>query len=207
MRPPTLIPRPETEAWTLHLAQKAEPSSTRSTPLRILDLFTGSGCIALLLLNTWPRGSAFAIGVEISPAAVQLARENARLSKLADRFQVIQGDLTQHINLRGRFDVITANPPYIPAKDYEKLPKSVKDWEDKAALRGSGIDGLGFYRRFLALARNLLEPGGQLAVEVGRGQAPMVKKMVKEAAFIHVKTWNDQWNVPRAIFAGRSPNL
>lgn len=160
-RPPVLIPRPETEEWTLRLADLLKP--TRRNPVSILDLCTGSGCIPLLLCRVWPAGSVRAYGVDISRDAIQLARDNARLcNTLVDdgdgtssaqkrvtldrnSFTPILADI-RHTHfltipaLHPPFDVITSNPPYIPLEDYKNLSPSVKDWEDPRALIGDPVE-------------------------------------------------------------------
>jgi release factor glutamine methyltransferase len=136
VRRPTLIPRPETEEWACRLAALLKPAP----PARILDLCTGSGCIPLLLLDALPV--ARANGVDLAPEAVALATENAALHGLANRFQATQGNLfdaafaERWVASHGQADLITSNPPYIPAAELRALEKGVLDWEDERALLG-----------------------------------------------------------------------
>lgn len=136
MRPPTLIPRPETEEWACRLAGLLKPAP----PTRILDLCTGSGCVPLLLLNALPAAKASA--VDLAPEAVALASENAALHGLTSRFEAFQGDLfaaafaESWVAAHGQADLITSNPPYIPASELRALDQSVLDWEDERALLG-----------------------------------------------------------------------
>lgn len=147
VRPPILIPRPETEEWAIHLASLLHP--TPSTPpgrrLRILDLCTGTGCIPLLLCASLPAGTVQARGVDILPEAVELARENASLlEKEANTFEVIQRDVFSEGSLEEMMgqggwvnpDVLTSNPPYIPRDEMLKLDKSVSEYESHLALAG-----------------------------------------------------------------------
>ncbi|KAI0703385.1 S-adenosyl-L-methionine-dependent methyltransferase [Cerioporus squamosus] len=155
VRPPVLIPRPETEDWTLRLAESLTPSPAR--PFKTLDLCTGTGCIPLLLCHLWPPGSVHATAVDISPDAIQLATENAALCGITTRedastqplatpqpkntFTPITADLmhpefTKQARLEPPYDLITSNPPYIPKAEYDALPASVKDHEDVRALLG-----------------------------------------------------------------------
>ncbi|KAM5532851.1 hypothetical protein V8D89_013492 [Ganoderma adspersum] len=182
VRRPVLIPRPETEDWTIALAESFSPSHTR--PLKVLDLCTGTGCIPLLLCHLWQPGSAHATGVDISTDAIKLATENAALcgipplaSPLAEgqarnTFTAVLGDLMhptfiQEIHLQPPYDLITSNPPYIPRVEYEELPASVRDFEDVRALLGETpghsvpdaelpdtdrAKGLVFYHRIVSLA-------------------------------------------------------
>ena len=158
MRPPVLIPRPETEDWTIRLAELLSPPPSSTRPLKVLDLCTGSGCIPLLLCHLWPPGTAHATGVDISPSAIQLASDNAALCNIPLRtdsgpnaqrpieqkqntFAPVLADLAsptfaQDARLEPPYDLITSNPPYIPRDEYERLPASVKDFEDERALLG-----------------------------------------------------------------------
>lgn len=160
-RPPVLIPRPETEDWTIRLSRRVRPAKPDS-PLTLLDLCTGSGCIALLLCKLWPPGTVRAWGIDISADAVQLARDNAKLCELEatlplppgesptasrsarNTFEPLRADMRdpafvhklKSAGLCPPFNVITSNPPYIPRQEYENLPTSVRDYEDVRALLG-----------------------------------------------------------------------
>ncbi|KAI0780084.1 S-adenosyl-L-methionine-dependent methyltransferase [Fomes fomentarius] len=137
VRRPVLIPRPETEDWALRLADLLAP------PMRMLDLCTGTGCIPLLLCHLWPAGSVHATGVDISEAAIQLAKENAHLCGIPNRntFTPVLADLmhanfAKHARLEPPYDLITSNPPYIPQHEYDALDRSVREYEDVRALLG-----------------------------------------------------------------------
>lgn len=169
----TLIPRPDTEILVEAVLQrlKAGPDSN----LRLADIGTGSGAICLSLLNYLPQLQA--VTVDISPGAIEVARENAAALGVAERIEFFQGDLLEPIKDR-RFAAIVSNPPYIPQGDVLTLAQDVKDYEPMTALDG-GADGLDFYRRLLQEAPDLLEPEGFLAVEVGIGQAQVLVEMAK----------------------------
>ncbi|TBU47633.1 S-adenosyl-L-methionine-dependent methyltransferase [Dichomitus squalens] len=235
VRPPVLIPRPETEDWTIRLASLLTPSPAR--PLKVLDLCTGSGCIPLLLCHLWPPGSAHATGVDVSPAAVRLATDNAALCGIPppslgpdaargpppapalpqkNTFTALLADLTRPTfahdpRLAPPYDLLTANPPYIPRAQYERLPASVRDFEDVRALLGEtpecadGSTGLGFYYRIAELvgAHGLLRRGGgTLALEVGDGQAGDVVRIVEGRARVsEIDVWRDPWGKARVVFA------
>ncbi|KIJ67986.1 hypothetical protein HYDPIDRAFT_173701 [Hydnomerulius pinastri MD-312] len=217
-RPPTLIPRPETEDWTLRLASTLSPSSSR--PLSVLDLCTGSGCIPLLLCHLWPPGSARAFGVDISPDAIRLATDNAArchipihtTSNLRNVFTPVLGDLRDpgltH-SIEPPFDVVTSNPPYIPKREYDELSPSVKHYEDPRALLGDppgskGQDGLSFYHLIAAfLARKgILRDGAAVALEVGHDQAEAVESILHQSAGLrNTEIWRDPWEKKRVVFA------
>ncbi|KAJ7703010.1 S-adenosyl-L-methionine-dependent methyltransferase [Mycena rosella] len=214
-RPPVLIPRPETEHWTIRLAELLHPTATPARPLSVLDLGTGTGCIPLLLCHLLPAGSVRAYGVDISPDAVNLAAENAALCGLSapadpsrNSFQPIQASFLDpnfpHLNLgvAPPFDLITSNPPYISWPEYVRLPPSVSHYEDPKALFG-GPDGLDFYHAIAALvARNdFLNPGAVVVVEVGDGQADSVQRIFKATAQMNTEIWLDPWKKMRTVIA------
>ncbi|KAG2150934.1 S-adenosyl-L-methionine-dependent methyltransferase [Suillus clintonianus] len=221
-RPPTLIPRPETEHWTLQLADLLTPTPAR--PLTVLDLCTGTGCIPLLLCHLWPPGSTRAYGVDISQDAIRLATDNAarcniplsHASSLApysqNVFIPVLGDLRNpdvFKRVLPPFDVITANPPYIPKREYDELPISVKNYEDPAALLGDPPgseeqDGLTFYRLIAQLLaqKGMLREGSIVALEVGQGQADAVEAILQQSAGLRkTQVWKDPWNVKRVVLA------
>ncbi|KAH7911994.1 S-adenosyl-L-methionine-dependent methyltransferase [Hygrophoropsis aurantiaca] len=218
-RSPTLIPRPETEDWTMRLANVISPTSNR--PISILDICTGSGCIPLLLCHLWPPGSTRAYGVDISPAAIRLSIDNAAKCEIpapthiSERFSrntflpVLHDifDADFWTSLHPPFDVVTSNPPYIPHHEYEQLPASVKDHEDPKALLGdppgsSNQDGLSFYEHiaFLIGQKGILKDNGVVALEVGQGQADAVEKILhKTSGLRKTEIWKDPWDKHRVV--------
>ena len=169
-----LIPRPETEELAQMVVKSAEEGQS------VLDLCTGSGAIAISVykelekLNRKVRMTA----VDISADALELAKENAELNEADVLF--IQSDLFSR--LRGRFDIIVSNPPYIPTQEIETLQREVKSFEPRLALDGGG-DGLDIYRRIAADASKYLNRGGMLIMEVGEGEAEKVVKLFKGSAY------------------------
>ncbi|CAE6398057.1 unnamed protein product [Rhizoctonia solani] len=228
-RPPTLIPRPETEYWTLRLAQILRDHASKDNPLRVLDLCTGTACIPLLLCNSLPPRTISALGIDVSVAAVELADENISHCGFNDpggntvrveRLDIFAQDFVQSLKQQATnwepFDVLTSNPPYIPRQEYDKLSHTVRSFEDALALLGevpSSADvlpcqtvhdqlGLAFYVRIMSLLQNqnLVRPGGHVALEVGQGQARSVEKMILPfARQTHV--WTDPWGVERVVYA------
>ncbi len=164
-----LIPRPETEL-IVETALGLHPAGSR--PLRFLDLGTGSGCILLALLSERPL--ARGVGVDISHAALEVARDNARRLALASRCDFVCGDWGRAI--AATFDLIVANPPYIDNTSLACLNREIRDFEPQRALRG-GVDGLD---AFSAVGRDLgrmLAADGRAIVEVGDGQAGRVETL------------------------------
>ncbi len=165
-----LIPRPETEEMVMMAVGAAEDNSN------ILDLCTGSGAIAIATYKELQKKgkSCKMTAVDISKEALELAKENAELNGADVLF--IQSNLFTRI--RGRFDLIITNPPYIPSAEIEGLQAEVKDYEPRLALDG-GEDGLDFYRQIAANASKYINRGGLLIMEVGVGEAHEVVKLFK----------------------------
>lgn len=161
--PETLIPRGDSE--TLIEAVLA----LGIAPTRILDLGTGTGCLLLAALSEFP--SALGIGVDVHPGAAALAARNARRNGMGDRAAFLVGDWAE--SLRGPFDVVLANPPYIESAAIAGLMPEVARHEPWLALDG-GPDGLEAYRMILRDLPRILAPGGHAVLELGQGQAPAV---------------------------------
>jgi release factor glutamine methyltransferase len=178
--PGVLIPRPESE----HVVEAALSFARahQLTSPSILDLCTGCGAIALALAANLPDAEIWA--ADLSPQALQYAQDNARSLNLADKIHFLQGDLWQP--LRGlRFDIITANPPYVSAGEWRELAQEVKGYEPQTALLG-GNDGLDVIRAIIAEAAGYLR-GGLLAVELGAGQAAAALQAAEQAGgFAHI---------------------
>ena len=158
--PDVLIPRPETEElvdWAAHFFNPA-------APLKILDLCTGSGCIALALAAQLPHACVTA--VDISPRALQVARHNAERLKLQEKITFIESDLWE--NVQGDFDIIVSNPPYIPSGDLPGLMREVQA-EPALALDG-GPDGLQLTRQIIRRAGRFTHAGSILGLELCQGQ-------------------------------------
>jgi release factor glutamine methyltransferase len=164
----TLVPRPETETVVEAALAAIDAGGPRSRELRIADLGTGSGALILALLSELPNG--FGIGTDTSFKALVTARYNARSLALT-RARFIACDMAAA--LRGPFDAIVSNPPYVASGDIATLAPDVRDFDPHLALDG-GTDGLDFYRAIAAAAPALLAPGGVLVVELGIGQAEPV---------------------------------
>ena len=167
----TLIPRPDTEILVQCAVDflRARAAEGRDD-LALADIGTGTGAIALSVLH-YTEGTR-ADAVDISPAAAEVARENAERLNLTERIEIHEGDLT--VPLAGcSYDVILSNPPYIPTADIATLMPEVRSYEPHLALDG-GTDGLNIYRRLMADAPALLKEGGAIAVEVGIDEAAAV---------------------------------
>ena len=161
VEPGVLIPRPETEVL---VDEALRAISAIDGPL-VLDLCTGSGCVALSIAQEAPTARVWA--VDLSPQACVCTEANSERLRLSERVRVAEGDLFGALpeELRGRFDLVVANPPYIPSADVALLPAEVGRFEPVLALDG-GEDGLAVARRIWAEARDWLRPGGTIALEL-----------------------------------------
>jgi release factor glutamine methyltransferase len=168
----TLIPRPDSET----LIEAAVEAFTAEPPKSILDLGTGTGCLLLAALHEFP--DAHGIGVDRSPEAIALAQRNAAMLGLNDRAAFLVGNWGAAV--RGQFDVILSNPPYIPASDIPGLMPDVAGFEPRSALDG-GSDGLDAYRSIIPGIPALLTGGGCAVLELGRGQAEPVTALANAA--------------------------
>jgi release factor glutamine methyltransferase len=191
----TLVPRPETETVVEAALAAIERRGARSRPLRIADLGTGSGAILLALISELPQ--AFGIGSDVSTAALAVARDNATRLGLR-RTSFVACDMAAA--LRGPFDLIVCNPPYIASGDISGLAPEVRDFDPRAALDG-GPDGLNSYRLIAGAAPALLAPDGLLIVELGAGQADAVAALFAAAGLAPARPRADLSGVPRALCA------
>jgi len=193
-----LVPRPDTEALVdASLARTAHVSMS----LRALDLCTGSGCVGITLARERPTSRVHA--TDTSEPALALARENAlRLGAynvsfaLADLFAALDP-------VRSRFDLVVANPPYIPSAEIEGLAPDVRDHEPRAAIDG-GHDGFDLIRKIVEDAPRFLRPDGTLALEVGAGQARETARLLSTRGFGAVAATRDYAGIERVV-AGRWP--
>jgi release factor glutamine methyltransferase len=187
-----LVPRPDSEALVgVALAR----TRAVSLSMRALDLCTGSGCIAITLARERTTASVFA--TDVSDDALAVARENA-LRLGAYRVALRQGDLYDAVEADRRFDLVTANPPYIAAGEIASLMADVREHEPRLALDG-GADGLALVRRIVSRAPAHLVAGGVLAVEVGAGQAGSVVPLFAEARFSRIAVERDYARIERVV--------
>jgi release factor glutamine methyltransferase len=188
-----LIPRPDTEVLV-----ETALNGTRARHLygRMLDLCTGSGCVAIAFAKERPTWRVTA--VDLSPDAAALARENTRRAGVVHNLGVLEGDLFAPLPEAAEFELITANPPYIPSGDIAGLEADVRDFEPHLALDG-GADGLSIIRRLLEQAPRYLVPGGLIALEVGFDQAPAVAALFEEAGFVDIARAKDLAGIERVV--------
>ena len=190
--PEVLVPRHDTEVLV-------DEAVGRSPGARaVLDVGTGSGCIAVALARRMPDSAV--VAVDISGQALEVARRNAVRHGVAIEF--LQGSLFQPVVGR-RFDLIVSNPPYIPSSDIEALEPEVRDFDPRTALDG-GADGLDVYRHLVPEAPGFLNPGGWLLLEVGVGQAQFIAQLFRMAGgYEEAVVVSDSAGIERVVGARR----
>ncbi|RJQ14185.1 MAG: peptide chain release factor N(5)-glutamine methyltransferase [Nitrospiraceae bacterium] len=208
-----LIPRPETELMA-EIAMKRVKGQGASrfvpnsiprgkgtdSPLRILDLCTGSGCLALALAKEFPDAEVY--GVDISDVALSYAKKNAELNNIGN-VTFLRGNLfdpfTELLTLDSKlyvFDLIISNPPYIKTADVRDLQPEIRDWEPLNALDG-GVNGLDYYREIIPAARQFLKPDGILMFELGINCADDVKEMLRTSGYSDIELIKDYAGIER----------
>jgi release factor glutamine methyltransferase len=194
--PAVLIPRPETEL----LVEAVLEHLPSEQPLRIADIGTGSGAISIALAVHRPAAQITTL--DISPAALAVARENAATHAVADRIRFLESDLLSAVadSDEPPFDAIVSNPPYVPETDRATLHAQVRDHEPATALF-AGPDGLDIYTRLIPQAHAALPPGGLLALEFGHSQRDALAALLqnwKDVVFL-----DDLQEIPRVVLAHR----
>jgi release factor glutamine methyltransferase len=189
----TLVPRPDTETLVEAALAAVDRGGSRKRTLRIADLGTGSGALLLALLTELPN--AFGTATDISAAALATARDNARGLRLDTRARFVACDFGAA--LKGGFDLVVVNPPYIASGDIAGLPPEVRH-DPRLALDG-GADGLACYRALISDARRLMAPTGHIVVELGIGQETAVAALFKAAGLETLPAHADLSGIARAL--------
>lgn len=203
--PDVLIPRPESEGILEALLERPMPAGPGRP--RLLDLGTGSGCLAVAAAHALP--GARVVAVDDSDAALRVARSNAEAIGVADRVTFALGDLYEALPddalEDGRFDAILSNPPYIAAAEMDGLAPEVRDREPRRALT-PGDDPLGVHRRILEGAPRVLEADGWLFVEIGAGQEPAIRALYARQRSMRLEDIRpDLAGIPRVVASRRAP--
>jgi len=192
-----LTPRPDTEV----IVDSVLAAFDETRHFNILDLGVGSGAILLAILAERPNGKG--LGVDISTEALAVARENAANLGLEKQVALLRGDWTQGLGDQ-TFDVVVANPPYIPSDDIETLDPEVRDHEPRLALDG-GADGLDAYRILAPEILRVLKPDGVFAVEIGWDQSKAVEALFVAAGAEDVRTRKDLADRDRVVGGAKKP--
>lgn len=215
--PAVLIPRPETEHAIEVALERLGARGIKidmrtgepSPPLRIADVGTGSGCIAVALAHELPHAEI--VATDISGEALEVARRNAARHGVAGRMEFIHSDLLTELldpscGAGGKaplFDLVVSNPPYVARNESEELPREVRDYEPAAALFG-GPTGIEMYERLIEQTAELLAPRGILVLELGYNCADGVRAILsRQGTWANVSVTNDLAGIPRVIAAER----
>jgi release factor glutamine methyltransferase len=184
--PAVLIPRPETE---LLVENVAELASSFPAP-RMIDLGTGSGCIAVSLAKL--LANARIVATDISAPALEIAASNAQRHRVAERIEFRLADMTQKsvFSPTEKFDVVVSNPPYILEEERQALQPEIRDWEPTEALFVDG-DGLKFYRYIIDFCRDHLNAGGSVACEMASQRSTAIERLFRAAGFCNVQIIQD----------------
>lgn len=195
VRPPLLVPRPETE----HLVESVLDFVGRS-PAEVLEIGTGTGCVAVSVARNAPESRV--VATDINPIAIETAAENCRRHGVDNRVTLQQGDLFKALHAHAEFDVICSNPPYIEDGYWEHLPSVIRLYEDPGALL-AGPEGLDVIRRLAESAPHYLRPGGLLAFEIGIGQHGAVEALLSAYGYHDIRFRPDLAGIPRIALAER----
>ena len=192
--PPVLVPRPETEFLV-----EAVLDFVGDKPSEILEIGTGSGCVAVAILANAP--ACRVVATDIQPGNAALAQRNARRNGVEDRLHALEGDLFDPIEgSRGRFNVICSNPPYIEEGAEDDLPRCIRDYEDPVALYG-GEDGFRLIAGIIEGGRRWLTDGGLLALEIGLGQRERVSAILEQYGYYEIRFKADLSGIDRIATA------
>jgi release factor glutamine methyltransferase len=197
--PEVLIPRPETELIVETVLNRMQD---KNRPLALVDLCTGSGCIAVALANELPQ--ARIIATDKSAGALAVARGNALRHHVLDRIMFYEGDLTdplESLDIDGQVDIIVSNPPYVRSSDYPALQPEVRDYEPALALF-AGPEGTEIHQRIINEAIRYLKSNGLIIVEMGIGQAEtLVNKLKENGQYGSFEILRDLAGIERVIAA------
>lgn len=202
-RPPTLIPRWETEEWTIKLVELMRKRISKSNPFKVLDVCTGSGCIALALAKHLPKDSADILGLDISSEAISLANQNLKVHKpsLQNQVQFQEQDIFDY-NVEEPFNLVISNPPYITNEEYDVLDPDIKDWEDSRALVAEE-EGTRVHKRVIQIAKDCpskAEDIPRLIMEIGgTHQVETLSTNMQQNGFKDIQVWKDLADKDRVI--------
>lgn len=188
-----LDPRPDSESL-IELVLRNFPDKNKN--LKILELGVGSGCLIVTLLKAYK--AAGGTGVDISAEALKICQKNSEVHRVQGRLNLQKSNLFSEVDVAEKFDLIISNPPYIASQEIEKLEPEVRIFEPRAALDG-GVDGLDFYRKIAATAKNFLNKNGKIFLEIGFDQKEKVIEIFANAEFVLLDSQLDLSGVTRAL--------
>ncbi len=188
-----LIPRPETEL----LVEQIIKNNSGAGKLRILDIGSGCGNISIVIADKLPDSDV--TGIDISEEAIAISEKNRNTLLKKNNLNFLKFDiLNDNIETLGRFDLAVSNPPYISLEDYNELEPELKNYEPKISLTDNS-DGLTFYKKIIFISRHLLNSGGQIYFEIGKGQHKFITEMMIENGFSNLQIIKDYSGIERII--------
>jgi release factor glutamine methyltransferase len=200
--PAVLIPRPDTETL-VEAALRWARARGDDVALRIADVGTGSGCIAITMAGELPNASV--VATDVSADALQIARENARRNGVGEKVTFVHGEWTEPLQAHKPFDMLLSNPPYVTEAEMQDLAEGVRNFEPRTALV-SGSDGMDSYRHILSGAAPLLSPGAYVAFEVDPRRAEQVETLMRQhipqATTRRIHDLTDRDRVVEAVLSG-----
>ena len=194
--PAVLIPRPETE----HLVETVLELARGMPHPKLVDVGTGSGCIALALAHELQAAEVYA--VDVSAEALEIARANAVRLQLDERVRLVQSNVLEALVDERGFDFVVSNPPYVGFGEADKVQKSVRDFEPQVAVF-AGEQGLDVIGPLVQQAHSALKPGGWLAMEIGYSMRDAVVNLLSPTLWDEVRVIPDLQGIPRVVAAGR----
>lgn len=188
-----LDPRPDSESLIELVLKNFQDKNQK---LRILEVGVGSGCLIISLLKAYKMADG--IGVDISEKALEICQKNVESHHLQNRLKLLKSDLFSILNSSEKFDLIISNPPYISSQEIETLEPEVRLFEPRGALDG-GLDGLDFYRRIAAEAKNFLNQNGKIIIEIGFGQKEKIVEIFTKKEFVFIESKPDLSGTDRSL--------
>ncbi len=196
LTPDVLIPRPETEVLVEKVIETVKKEFL-NVPVKVLDIGTGSGNIAISLAK-FLKDKSFIVGIDVSEKIIEVANENANLNGV-ENVQFIQFDLFDEnfaSKFKNQFDIIVSNPPYVAIDEFESLQDEIKNFEPRIAIT-DGANGLSFYRRIADVGKEIIANTGFIFVEMAYGQFEKVKKIFTDTGYNQIEIFNDYLGIER----------
>ena len=193
-----LIPRPDTEALVEFVVTRMKQTFSDLSEVQILEIGTGSGCIAISLSKLIPN--AVVTATDLFSDAVEVAKTNAERNGVLEKVKFLQGDALSDVSFPQKFHCVVSNPPYISNEEYILLPSEVKNFEPKTAL-ADGSDGLTFYKAIAQKTKSLLVENGFVAVEHAYNQSEIVQRIFKENGWSNIAAIKDYGGNFRCVVA------
>jgi release factor glutamine methyltransferase len=191
-----LIPRPETEEIVDWIIEKEKRGKRQEARIKILDIGTGSGCIAISLAKNIPNAAVFAI--DVSQEALETAKKNAENNQVSVTF--LEKNILETFDLEQEFDIIVSNPPYVRNLEKEEIKKNVLEYEPHLALFVADDNALIFYRKIAELAKKNLAPNGQLFFEINQYLGPEMIELLEKLDFKNIELKKDIYGNDRMIY-------